>query len=460
MPRLPHAHMSTSVLLALGFCASCLGASARAEQGPMEAWANWVLAPKVWKGQTVSMPDPTPRPTGPALRLDSWRLPLHVHAPLGTSYRRLQLALAALEQASDAWTATGFPLPFADGGYGGTAGFDLYLEANARAAASAEVDVAQVVSDFDAAQTYAVVDAAVATNALPACVQSAFAQAALRGQDPSEAQSWLGASGDLAAWLLDGELGCDESLVRAEREAKGGMLDARTASGAAGGLLLAVLSEQHDGSAGSFVQALWELTRQRSRELVDPGVLRASPDLWEVLAQTLKVSARQDWSDALEDFAAARFFAGPAVRRAAAPYHVLHALPSDAAVPLLAELSLRDLPRHVRDEVECLGSAYLSVRTPGAQAGDTLQVWLRGEIGPRWSLIAMRLAEDGHELGRVKVPGRRLPQSYLPVMLTEDTAQVIVVVTYLPEKVPDADVPPLLPHGFELIIDHAPNAAP
>jgi hypothetical protein len=425
-------------------------------QSAMDAWASFVLAPKVWKGQVVPEPDATPRPSGPELRLDSWRLPLHVHAPTTLPKAQLRAALSALEDAYQALSERGWPLPFPDGGYGGTPGFDLYLQPHAAAPASAQLDAPAPLSDFDAAQTYAVVDAAVSVADLPACVQSAFTQAALRAQDPSEAESWLRASGDFSAWLFDGEPGCQQSMVQAQQTPELGLLNHDPRSAGSGALALALLSERHDGGSGQFVQALWELTRQRSRGMVDHGLLRSSPDLWEVLVQVLKASSHEQWQDALDELAAARFFSGERTRRAAAAYRTLSALPSDAQVPVLGDLAWAQLPAHLLSDeagLQELGSAYVRVRLPSPGGADGLRIWLRGELGPRWSLLAIRLDQAGQELGRVSAAERRLPQSYLPITLTPDTAQVIVVVSYLAEKTPDADRSLWPAHAFELIVD-------
>ncbi len=449
------AHMSVGLVLSVALSAALACARVRAD-GAIDAWARWALAPKVWRGQVVPEPDPVRRPSGPEIRLDSWRWPLHVHAPRDLPLRPVRAALRALEAAYDGLRARGWPLPYPDGGYGGTLGFDLYLEHHPRAAAFAEVDAPIAISDFDAAQTYAVVDASLPPASLPACVVSAFAQAALRGQDPAEASSWLRATGDFAAWLLLDEPGCEQSMVQAQRAPDAGMLDHDPRSAGAGALALALLSERHDGGSGRFVQALWELTRQRSRGLVDPGVLRSSPDLWEVLAQVLKDSSHEQWQDTLEELAAARFFSGPRPRAQAAAYRTLGGLPSDAEIPLLADLTPAQLPAHLRSASEglpLLGSAYVRLTTSGLAATNGVQVWLRGELGPRWSVVAIRLDQAGRELGRVKAAERRLPHSYIPVALTPDTAAIVLVVTQLSEKVPDADRALSPAHGFELIID-------
>jgi hypothetical protein len=183
--------------------------------------------------------------------------------------------------------------------------------------------------------------------------------------------------------------------------------------------------------------------------------LRSSPDLWEVLTQTL-AQKHVSVHDELAEFGVARYFAGAQTRRVHAPYRVLAALPSDASVPLRADLALSDLPRHLHDEqpLDSLGSAYVRVRTDGREG--QLQVWLRGELGPRWALSAVRLAADGGELGRTIAAPRKTESEYLPIVLEHETAAVLLVISDLPDATPDADIPKPAPHGFELIVARAP----
>jgi hypothetical protein len=432
-------------------CLVVLSASSARADGAMDAWAQWALAPKVWKGQTVLAPDAVARPAGAFARRDSLRWPVHVHLPARSSQLQAAAALRAVEAAYDALHERAWPLPPPDGGYGGTPGFDLYL-ARDECGACARIDAPIAWSDFDAAQTYAVVDSAVPDSALLACAQSAVTQAGLRSVDPSEAESWAKASGELMAWLVTGEAGCQDSLIEAQRAAATGLLDADPQSGGAGALLLAMLTERIDGGSGEFVRGLWETTRQRSRGLVPNDRLRSSPDLWEALIQTLR-SKGVRWSDELTEFGVARYFAGEARRRAQAPYRVLGALPSEAAVPLTSELSLSDLPRHIRNDagVSSLSSEYVRVRTSGS-SGSELRVWLKGELGPLWSLSALRLAKDGSELGRTSAPPRRVPNSYMPLALDPETAEVVLVITNLPEIAPDADRASPSPHAYELVV--------
>jgi hypothetical protein len=132
----------------------------------------------------------------------------------------------------------------------------------------------------------------------------------------------------------------------------------------------------------------------------------------------------------------------------------LAALPSDAAVPVLRDLRSSQLPVKLSDHapLQDLGSAYVRVRLDD-RSHERLQVWLRGELGARWSLTAVRLREDGHELGRTAAPARNLPSAFLPVMLDAETSEVVLVVTQLPVQIPDADLQVDSSHGYELIVE-------
>jgi len=447
--RLPRTYIWATLVCMAG---GCTGA-ARADEG-IDAWASWALAPKVWKGQTVQAPELEPRPEADMLHLHSRELPLVLHVPLRSSQRRAAQTLQALERAYVSLNAAGWPLPPLDA----DGGVDLFVVPRARCAGFAScsgVDGPLTPSDFDAARSYALLASDVPQGELAACVYSALAQAGLRAVDPAESASWVRASAELAVWQQTAGPGCEDSLARGQAQPELGLLSERPGTGDAGALFLAVLSER---TAPELVRNLWDTTRQRSRGLVPEDRLRSSPDLWEVLRQTLDVG-HIALDDELIEGAVARYFAGPSARRAGAAYRVLAALPSDAAVPLAHDVSLRGGSLHLREHapLEPLGSAYSRVRLPASESTpERLQVWLRGELGARWSLTAVRLDRSGRELGRTSAPARNVPNSYLPVTLDPETAEVILVVTQLPEQLPDADVRQTAEHGYELILESGP----
>lgn len=425
----------------------------RAERSPFDAWAEWMTTPHgKWKGQVVPYPQPEQRPGAQPLLLRSWLYPLSVHAPKTVSFDQAERVLSHLEQAYELLGETGWPLPLPDGGAGGSGDFDLYLvpESQASVAAYAEGDVLWTL--LDSATAYVVVNPRVPAQLLPAYLVSALVQAALLEQDPAEAPSWRQATGAFVAWLATGQFGCDQAVVDQQLEPWRGWVSDQPGSGAGGAFILAMLSESQDGGTGTFLRELWQFARQKSR-LGD--MLRGSPDVFEALARALE-NAGQSLDKLAVDLAVARYFAGPSERRRWAPWFALRTLPPEAAVPVVDIGRLDGLPRRLaaaEPPLETFGSGYFVIDTTGRSLPMQLEIWLRGEYGARWSLVAVRLAADGSEAGRVAAPPKRDPNSYLTVELTPDTAKVLMVVTNLIEGVPDADCNTRNLHSFELILD-------
>ena len=65
----------------------------------------------------------------------------------------------------------------------------------------------------------------------------------------------------------------------------------------------------------------------------------------------------------------------------------------------------------------------------------------------------MRVDGLGRELGRLSAPARRVPDSFLPIELTADTAEVLIVVTKLPFTAGKPPAPEDDAHAFKLILD-------
>jgi hypothetical protein len=126
-------------------------------------------------------------------------------------------------------------------------------------------------------------------------------------------------------------------------------------------------------------------------------------------------------------------------------------------VPVLDAPAWNALPKHVPPRepgLRAYGSAYSRVDVRAAPAQSRLHVWLRGDPQARWSLVAVRLDAQGRELARIAAPPRRVPQSYLPVELTQDTADVLLVVTALPYRAPAEADPDAPPPTFRLILSN------
>lgn len=447
----------------LTFTAPC--PSARAQDGDegrtvIDDWADAIVASQArhYDGPEVDWPDPTPRPEAAGI-VRSLERPVNVQVGPWVTADRAEAALRGLEIAHDFMVAHDWPLPWPDGGRGGTAGFDLYLmvgDSDVVRPIHPSHDVPHLHQGFDAVVPYVRVDDdLVARSRLESCSVSAYVQAALLGVDPAEAPGWRVATGDYLAWLITGHFGCgEEGVARQQQESFRTWVGHDEASGEGGALFLAMLSARTDGLTGDFIRDLWTGTVQRTWE---GDRLRAAPDMWQVVNAVMEVG-EDPLNRFIEEVAVARYFAGSEARRVGTPLAMLRDLPEDAEVPVSGRASWDEMPRRFEPrglELEPYGSAYLEVDTSSAPAGSLLRIWLRGELGVGWSLTAVRLAEDGTERGRVRAPVRPdNPRSYIPLELTDDeTARVVVVVTNMGLHLPDADDTNDQVRSFRVIFD-------
>jgi hypothetical protein len=426
---------------------------ARADENPFEAWAKLVTTPSLYRGPTVSFPLPSARPELDGWVLRSERFPVSVHLAPSAPRARAERALSAIEAAYEWASEHGWALPYPDGGYGGSADFDVYLADDRTTLASAAVDAPLAWTALDAATSYAVMDSSVSDAALVPCAVSALVQAGLLAHDPAEAAhaGERAASAAFATWQATGELGCDDARTEAQRAANLGAVGTREEQIVSLAMLLAMLSQRHDGGSGAFVRGIWELAEQHS---ASANALHETPDFWQALAAALE-RAGDSLDQAASEFAFARYAAGERTRDGALP-----PMPPSAKVPVLQAPAFDALPKHLPAHAPGLGtygSAYASVDVSRAPAGAQLHVWLRGDPGARWSLMTVRLDARGRELGRVAAPARRVPDSYVPLELTADTHDVLLVVTALPWRLPDqsTEEDALAKSTFRLILDRA-----
>lgn len=415
------------------------------------------LSPR-WAGPRTPWPARRARPeTSGVVR--SQEAPIALHLGDAILPEDATEVLAALEFTHRWLESNGWPTPLPDGGAGGTAETDVYFahglaeEGERLAFAAHEVSIPW--AGTDAATTFAGVDAGVDAGRLTACVVSAYAQAALLGADPAEANAWRVATGDYLAWLLTGDFGCsDDGLVAHQRAGGRTWVSSAPDSGEGGALFLALLSARTDGLSGRFIRDLWSGAPQRTWE---GDELRASPDLWQVMHVVME-QGDDPLQRLIEEMGVARYFIGDAQRRAGAPIPLLATLPSEASVRVLGRTRYEELPRRFEPrglELEPHGSAYVEVDVSEAEPGSQLRIWLRGEVGVAWSLTAVRLAEDGTERGRVRAPVRlRTPRAYIPLEIAdEETHSVLIVVTNLGGRLVDADTTDESVRSFRLILD-------
>jgi hypothetical protein len=431
--------------------ASTFALRASAEPTPFQAWADFVMAPpSVYRGPTLPFPDAVPRPDLHGLRACSQLWPVCVHAARTHDAQRLTRALAAFEGALAWLEADGWALPYPDGGRGGSSDFDVYLIEDGAQTTAAAADAALGFGELDGATTYALLDATLPDDALERCAVDVLAQAGLHGRDPAEAEGARRSAAAFATARFSGGYGCDDALEDAQRAPHLGLIGNDPPQVAASALLLTMLSRRHDGGSGRFVRGAFELARQQSKSAT---VLHARPTVWQALSAALE-HAGESLDRIAEEFAIERYFATRAPG-------ALPRLPRAASIDARWAPPLTKLPEHVPAQEPPLatyGSAYLRIDASGARAGAQLKVWLRGEHGARWSLAAVRLDADGRELGRMSAPPRRIPESFLPVELSADTAEILIVVTKLPLTIPNPAASADDAHYFKLILDTSVSA--
>jgi hypothetical protein len=156
--------------------------------------------------------------------------------------------------------------------------------------------------------------------------------------------------------------------------------------------------------------------------------------------------------DNVEELAVLRWFVG---RAPSGPW-ALADIDSDARVPIARRMTR--IPSKVipTTPLQSFGSAYVTMDRAVWNDASTLRVWLRGEYGTRWSLVAIQLDEHGGEVSRLVTPHTEtMPKAYLPIELDAVTRRVLFVVTNLSHGLPDADRPITTERAFELIADRA-----
>lgn len=403
-----------------------------------------------WTGQRVPEPTEEARPDLPVAVRSLW-LPLAVHADPSVPSQRVKSTLEALEHAYLLTDATGFGLPWPDGGRGDTGGFDLYLSPTRRGA-DAHVDLRVSFAFLDGVSTYATVDPRVGDDELESCVAQALAEASFLGQDPAESDHWRHAYGAWLAYAQTGHASCSDLGQQQEEPWRSYVVEGGD-EGAGGAWLLEGLSLQRDGGTGRFVRDMVQLARQRTWQGTQ---LRGSPDIWEALFAITDHESDKLPATLLR-LAGDRYYMGDERRRRGATNPALGSMDVGAAVPLFFQTRWAELPKHspaMSPALDAYGSAYAAVDVREAPRDAILKVWLRGEIGVEWTMATIRLDADGRELGRMRAPSRGdVPRCYLPVQLDAGTATVVVVALNLSRRLPDADVIDENVRNFRLIFD-------
>lgn len=401
----------------------------------------------VWTGPRTPTPPETARPEEASMAIPSPTRLVTLHAPPGTNEATLAKALHALENAHDALSVMGWPAPLPDGQLGGGPELDLYL-ADADRPTAAHADGLATWSFLDRASTFAVVSPATPDDALEACVTAAYAEALLMSMDPAEARTWRRATAAWLTWVVTGRFGCEDAVFEQQAEPERSWISGAVEGGAGGALLLGYLSARHDGLKREFVRDAWLLSSQRTWE--GEG-LRAEPDLWAAIETSIARSGDR-LIDNIRDLAVQRWFVGRGTRQA--PF--FRTIDSDAQVPVVRTLHRMPTRAVAKTPLEAFGSGYVLLANDAWGTGRRLRVWLNGEYGVRWSLDAIQLDAVGNEIRHVAAPlTEGDPTAYVPVELTDDTRSLLLVVTNLSSRLPDADEPDANQRAFEVVIDRA-----
>lgn len=445
--------------------------------GGMAAYLDGLVAERRrWDGQRVPWPAASTRPPIRAAA-DAERWGARVHAPEGTSAESLTRWWArALDDAMDTLSRDGWPLPPPDGGRGGTDGLDVYLidevespredveldpelgdATRAPRRSEVRLDVPRWPEAHDAAIVHVVVAPDVPLDRIASCALQVVAEAGLFAEDPAEAASLRHATGAWLAWTYTGHAGCDEdALVRQQRASFRALLSNEPRDGEGAAILLSALADRHDAGRTGFLRDAWLAARQRTW---DGGDLRGEPDLVRVLMQAATI-AHDPLDRLIESLAVARYFAGSRTLADGTPVStqpdvsLLRALGADAMVPVMGRARWDQLPRRLQYDgpaVEPWGSAYAVVDVRGAPHGSQLRVWLDGEAGTEWSLVAARLDREGRERGRTRAPPTRTARAFIPVELSTDVAEVVLVVTNVPNDRDPRDVHVPLSHDARVV---------
>lgn len=429
--------------VALGGAAVLLPTSGAAAQIPgIDAWAQSAAQASIprWIGQRVTPPEVSPRPAEPGLVLPSSVEAVAVHAG-AESYEAALEALVALEHGALLLRRAGWAAPLPDGGRGGTPGFDLYLVPGTEGYAARD-DGAVLWTHEDGDAGFAVIDPSLGGDVLASCAVEAYADVVLLGLDPAEAPAWRRATAAWLAWMVTGRFGCDDGAVARQatepwRSPVPGTNDVAARDGGAGGaLFLAFLDARESTGTGVFVRDAWQFARQRTWEGWRDG-LRGAPDLTMTLARSIEMRHEQ-LSDVVADLAVL----GAQRQDGTTLAPAVRAIPYLAAPPLPI---VATMPTHLPPTfppIDALGGRCVRVDVSRVAAGSRLRVWMDGEWGVVWSLVALRRDAAGAELGRVTAPPRwRNPRSYVAVEPLEGAHDVLVCVANLGSHGPDVPRP-------------------
>ncbi len=419
-------------------------AIARAQGGDLfDQWDQAVAAMQspVWQGPRVAWPLPQVRPQRTLSRLSSLRYPLAVHAwEPSISASRLVHALGYLEQTYADLQAWGWGHVWPDNGPRDSS-FDMYLKSSSNglsAMTSAQVATALAWPYYDTVSVYAQVSVPNQRQRLAGCVSQAYAESLLLALDPAESLSWRKATATWLSHRFTGQWGCrPEAIDDAQTFPWRSPLSSMHDQGAGGALWWQALALRW--ADADPVQEIWQLARQRTW---DAKALRASPHLWLATAKWLELH-QSSVKEQAERYAVMRFSQLAQLG--------LHAPQQRPTLSWKVAYPSRMQQSPVMPELEVYGSAYAMIDNLPQREGTRLRLWLRGEYGVRWSMVALVMRGD-IVLRELHAPTRSHASAYIPIELEADATHVVTVVTNLSHRLPNENASDDNTRAFYLIV--------
>lgn len=323
-----------------------------------------------WEGPRVVLAE-EPSPTGELVAASRAAF-LYRGPGVTVDEAHLQRAQRALDLAHQRLSARGWPVPI-----GGP--LQVFVLSQARPdRPTAEVSALTGYLGLDRARTYATVEQGLIAFDPEACAVEAYARALLLSMDPGESADWRGASARTLAESIVGR-SCTNPVHRADEEP-----------------LHDPQSIETIGAVASM-RELWELGQQQTW---DGSGVRASPNLWEVLAYIVQNkeaarTGRDVWLQFVERLLAAR---------AQATEPAVHP-------PFTSKT------RRIWGSVAGLAPLGVDVVQFPAESGAPFQIWLRAEPGTRWFLFAQARDATGRSLASFKATSKNRLDSASEVVI-------------------------------------------
>ncbi len=384
-----------------------------------------------WAGQRVPYPLTSARPQGPnTVTLSSSTHPIALHASSRIPVNTLQHHLTAAEDTLETLAQLGWSTlalgGTLDGTLGGSPVLDVYLRPqNFQPQGSFSREPTQAGTDrlthhtrLDGAHTHATVPEALAWTDIPPCTSTAITQALLRGTHPAEAHTWIRETARWVAYRTTGTWGCTPTQQPKGELTQEENKEPTHASAALPAPMLELLAKRWGDHA---IHSLYEMARQHTW---DGTALRGSPDLFETLRAYATRAKNETMEDLLVDLNI--------------QYHQLQGATHPPQPVTSANNTTLPIHHHT-PSVAPWRANHLALPSPNHD--QPLRVWLRGEYGVKWKLVASRFDANGKLMGHIHGTQKEPHKAYLVVEPQPNTQSLLFTAINLSARLPDADRP-------------------